>query len=144
MKAERKNDIFLLRMEGGEEIVSSLEKFAAKHGIETAEVRAIGAVADFELGYYVISEKKYTRKKFDVNAELINAMGNLSMRDGKNFLHMHISAGLPDFSVVGGHFFCGTVTATVEAFVRPFGTSIQRSFNQGIGLYLLDLSDEAL
>jgi uncharacterized protein len=144
MKAERKKDIFLLRLERGEEIVSSLEKFASKHGIETAEVRAIGALTDFEVGYYILSEKKYDRKKFEVNAELISAMGNLAMRDGKSFLHMHVTAGLPDFSVVGGHFFSGIVSATVEAFVRPFGREIQRIFDEGIGLYLLDLPDEAL
>ena len=144
MKAERKNDLFFLRLERGEELVSSFERFASKHGIESAEVRAIGAITDFELGYYILSEKKYTRKKFEVIAELISGIGNLAIREGKNFLHMHISAGLPDFSVVGGHMFSGVASATIEAFVVPFGKRIERSFDEEIGLYLLDLPNEAL
>lgn len=143
MQVERNQDVILLRLEIGEEVVSVLQSFAEANGIESAQVSAIGAINDFELGYYVIGEKKYTRKKFEVNAELISCLGNLALREGKAFAHLHVSASLPDYSVVGGHFFSGRVSATVEAFIRPFGKRIQRVFDERTGLYLLDLPREA-
>jgi predicted DNA-binding protein with PD1-like motif len=142
MRVERNENVFLLRMEPGEEVVHTLETFAARNSIEAAEVRAIGAVTDFELGYYIIPEKKYIRKKFDVYAELISCLGNLAIREGKNFVHLHVTAGLQDYSVVGGHLFSGIVSATVEAFVAPFPGPVERIYDERTGLYLLDLPRE--
>ncbi len=140
MKYIKQAESYMLRLDPGELFVGSITDFAAAKNIMSGELRALGAIKDFELGYYLIKEKEYVRKKFEVNAEIVNAIGNLAFRDGKPFSHIHLAAGLPDFSVVGGHLFEGIVSATAEITVTPWPTKMDRKFDDNTGLFLLDLS----
>lgn len=137
---EQSENISIIRLDVGEPLVKTITEFASARKITAGEVRALGAVRDFELGYYLINEKEYVRKKFEVNAELIGLIGNLAIRDGKCFAHIHIAAGLSDFTVVGGHLFEAIVSATAEVTVHIWPVGMDRKFDGRTGLYLLDLS----
>lgn len=121
--------------------MSSLVSFAEKHEIFSAEVHAIGALKDFELGYYLLNKKQYKRSKYTEIAELVSCIGNISQKDGKPFPHLHTSLGLPDFQVIGGHLFSGIVAVTVEAIVRPLPEILLRKFDEVTGLFLWNLGE---
>jgi uncharacterized protein len=139
MKSVIQGDTHVLALEIGEELVQSILNYAEQSKISAASVQAIGAIRNFELGYYVLSEKQYLRRKVHEIAELISCSGNLAIKDDKPFLHVHISAGLSDFTVIGGHLFSGIVAVTAEVILRPMPNVMKRSFNDETGLYLLDL-----
>jgi len=139
MKALRQEETFIITVDLGEELTSSIVRFATHEKIEAAAVNAIGAVRDFELGYYRLSDQQYTRKRFAGIAELISCMGNIAIRDGKPFPHLHASVGFEDFTTAGGHFFSGIVAVTAEVWLRPLPKRMERRHNQQTGLALLDL-----
>ncbi len=139
MKTAIQDDTHVLALEIGEELVDSILRYAEQSKIYAASIQAIGAIRNFELGYYVLDQKQYLRKKVDEIAELISCSGNLAIKDGNPFVHVHVSAGLRDFSVIGGHLFSAIVAVTAEVIMRPMPNVIKRSFNNETGLYLLDL-----
>lgn len=133
--------LYVLKFSIGDELTSSLVSFAEKQEIFSAEVRAIGALKDFELGYYLLNKKQYKRSKYTEIAELVSCMGNISQKDGKPFPHLHATLGLPDFQVIGGHLFSGLVAVTVEAIIRPLPEKLVRKFDETVGLFLWELSE---
>lgn len=139
MKTMIQGDTHVLAVEIGEEFVQSILNYAEHAKISAASIQAIGAIRNFELGYYVLDQKQYLRKKVDEIAELIGCSGNLAIKDDKPFVHVHVSAGLRDFSVIGGHLFSAIVAVTSEVILKPLPNMMKRGFNDETGLYLLDL-----
>jgi predicted DNA-binding protein with PD1-like motif len=144
MKSVIQGETHVLALEIGEELVESILSYAEKSKISAATIQAIGAIRNFELGYYVLNEKQYLRKKVEEIAELISCSGNLAIKDDKPFVHVHVSAGLRDFSTIGGHLFSAIVAVTAEVILTPMPKVMKRSFNDETGLYLLDLVPKAL
>lgn len=140
MKTAIQGDTHVLVMEIGEELVESILHYAEQTKIQAASIQAIGAIRDFELGYYVLDRKEYLRKKVTEIAELISCSGNLAIKENKPFVHVHVSVGLHDFSVIGGHLFSGIVAVTAEVILKPMPEALKRNFNSETGLYLLDLT----
>lgn len=134
-------DLYVVKFAIGDELTSSLVSFAEKHEISSAEVRAIGALKDFELGYYMLNLKQYKRSQYTEIAELVSCMGNISQKEGKPFPHLHATLGLPDFQVIGGHLFSGIVAVTVEAIIRPLPEKLVRKFDETVGLFLWELGE---
>jgi uncharacterized protein len=139
MKRVIQDDTHVLALEIGEELVESILRYSEQSKIHAASIQAIGAIRNFELGYYMLHQKQYLRKKVDEIAELISCSGNLTMKEDKPFVHVHVSAGLRDFSVIGGHLFSAIVAVTAEVILKPMPNVMKRRFNDETGLYLLDL-----
>lgn len=139
MKVLQQGEAYIIKVDLGEELTSSIVRFATHEKIEAAAISAIGAVRDFELGYYRLADQEYTRKRFTGIAELISCLGNLAIRDGKPFPHLHVNVGFEDFTTAGGHFFSGIVAVTAEVFLRPLPKRMERKHDQQTGLALLDL-----
>jgi uncharacterized protein len=129
----------VLALEIGEELVGSILRYAEQTKMHAASIQAIGAIRNFELGFYVLDQKQYLRKKVDEIAELISCSGNLAIKDNQPFVHVHVTAGLRDFSVIGGHLFSAIVAVTAEVILTPMPNIMKRIFNNETGLYLLDL-----
>jgi predicted DNA-binding protein with PD1-like motif len=138
MKVILEDEVIVAAMEIGEELISTLTDYVQKEDITAESLNAIGALRNFELGYYYLDRKEYGRKRFEPIAELIACSGNIALRDGKPFLHVHAALGQENFTVVGGHLFSGIVAVTVEVILRPINGEMKRSYNEQTGLYLLD------
>jgi len=135
MKVIEKNNSYLVVLERGEKVIESLTQFAAEKELLGASISAIGAVENAELGAYVLSKKEYIRKTFSEEIyELIQFTGNLSLKQGKPYIHAHATLGRHDFSVFGGHFFEATVGVAFEADIRPLGVMPTRHHDEKIGL----------
>lgn len=142
MRVARNGGLYTIRLEIGEELVASVTAFAKAEKLASASVMGIGALRDFELGYYFLNRKEYQRKKFsDEIVELLSCLGNIATRnDGSTyFSHLHVCLGRADYSVIGGHLFSGIVAVTAEIFLNPLPESISRRQDETTGLALLDL-----
>lgn len=135
MKIHREKDgtcvVSLMR---GDAIRAIVEDLAAKAGIVAARVTAIGAVETPELGYYRLDTKEYVRRTFPGILELVSLNGNITLRDGKPFLHAHVAVSGEDFAVYGGHLFDAKAGVVVEMFITPLETPIPRIMCDEIGL----------
>jgi uncharacterized protein len=139
MRYARLGDAFLVRIHTGEEIVGAITEFARAQSIDAAEISAIGAAYGVTLGYFDRATKQYERKAVDEEVEIISLLGNLAMKEGQPFAHLHASVSGRDFRPYAGHFFEGRAGATCEVVIRPMKGYAQRTRDDATGLFLLDL-----
>ncbi len=126
---------YLVVLDKEQNIITTLTEIAVSHEILGGYITGIGAVKNVELGYYELEAQDYIRKTFsDEDYELISLNGNITLRDGKPYVHLHTSIGRSDFSVLGGHLFEAQVAVTAEIYINPFGAMPERTFNPNLGL----------
>lgn len=142
MKVFPAGEGFLIRLMKGEEIHESLTAYAAEHGITGATVSGIGAVRNVEVGFFDTGTRTYNRQEINENTELLSLTGNLCLRDGRPFLHAHVVLMKSDFSVCGGHLFRGEISVTGEFAVRQADLSLIRSWDETVGLDLLEAGEQ--
>lgn len=136
MKVKLEGEVFVLVLDIGEEIISTLTRFVEQQNIQAGSLSAIGALRNFELGYYFLDKKEYGRKKFEPIAELVSFQGNIGVREGKSFLHVHAALGREDYSLVAGHLFSGIVAVTAEVILNPLSGRMERTYDERTGLFL--------
>lgn len=139
MQSKRVNDGFLLRLEKGEEIISSITRFSKENNIIAAHIHAIGAVSAVELGFYHLDKKEYRFKKINRNLEISSMTGNISLFENEQTIHAHGIFSDENYSCMGGHVTNATVSATCEIYLTNFNSPLVRKTNEDIGLKLLDL-----
>lgn len=130
---------YFLRLEKGEEVLSSIVQFAAKMNIGSGAFFGLGAINNIELGYYDLKTQKYEKENFAEDMEVGNITGNISHLDGKPFIHTHVTVSGKDLKAYTGHLFFAEVALTLEIFVFGSQTKIGRKMDAAVGLNLLDL-----
>jgi len=135
MNVHRENDgTYVVSLMRGDLLRESIEGLAVRENIVAAQLSAIGAVEDPELGCYLLEKKEYLRRTFPGILELVSLQGNLTLKDGRPFLHAHIAVSGEDFVVFGGHLFEAKAGVVVELFIRPLSTPLPRILCEEIGL----------
>lgn len=123
-------------LEKGEKLVESLTKFAKLTGINAASLQGLGALEEVELGFYDLHQKSYKRTTLKGDWELVAMNGNITLKEGTPFVHVHAALGGEDFSLKGGHLFEAVVAVTCEVSLIPHSGLIERHAHPGIGLAL--------
>ncbi len=138
MQYKKFSDVYFVRLERGEEILSSLSALAEKENIALASVSGLGAIDRFTAGVFFPQEKVYRKNDFHGNFEITSLTGTITRMDGKPYLHLHISAGNEYGKVMGGHLNEAHVSATCEVVVRTVQGEVGRAFSTDIGLNLFE------
>ena len=141
MQFRRFGNKYFVRIDRGEEIISSLKNFCEKEKITLAEVKALGAVDDFNVGLFDVETKQYHKNHFQFPAEITSLWGTVTTKDGKFYPHIHMSAGDKDGHVFGGHLNNARVSATCEMIVEVSEGTVERKFSEEIGLNLFEFLD---
>jgi predicted DNA-binding protein with PD1-like motif len=125
----------------GDELTSSLVKFAKKENVKGGWIFAVGACDELEAGYYDIKSKRYKFKKYEQDLEILNLQGNISWNGDKPAVHLHGTFAGADGKAFGGHVKSLKVSITCEIFIHDwFGSDrIERKPDDSVGLKLLDL-----
>lgn len=137
MKASFQKAHGIIIVERGEKLVASLTEVLTDNKIHGGLISGLGGLCDVELGFYHLHKKDYDRKLFTEECELISLAGDISLRDGAPYVHVHAALGRADFSTFGGHLFEATVAITAEISVVPFPFSSIRKPCSEIGLALI-------
>lgn len=131
---------WIVRIEKGEELISTLTKFIKENDVPTCWVSGLGATSDVTLGFYWLDKQEYSWKKFEELMEVTSLQGNISWIDGEPMLHIHGSFSKSDMSAVGGHVKNLVAGGTLEIFLhRWYGDKLTRTQDDEIGLKLLDV-----
>jgi predicted DNA-binding protein with PD1-like motif len=110
-----------VRLDRGSDMLASLTEAAGTLELEAGTVQAIGAVTELVVGYFRQDVREYLEIPFPEHLEICSALGNVSLKDGRPFVHMHVTASRPDGTVVGGHLMEGTKVFLIEAYFRALG-----------------------
>lgn len=135
----------LFNLRAGTSLIDGLLEIAEQERIKTASVEAIGGVNHVRLGYFNSKARRYEEHDFDEFLEVTSLIGNVTLKDGQPFLHLHGTFGRRDTSVIGGHVISGAVFPLLEAvFTRTANIGLRR-FDEKTGLnaiYKIQPTDE--
>jgi predicted DNA-binding protein with PD1-like motif len=121
----------------GSDLYESLTKIVQEEDITLGRILAIGATLHAVVAFYDSPQKKYLNMEFPGSMEILTCNGNVSLRDGKPFVHIHILLGDRQGRVYGGHVMPGTKVFACEVFIDEFeGEGLQRAYDEQTGLYL--------
>ncbi|HVE13770.1 MAG TPA: PPC domain-containing DNA-binding protein [Elusimicrobiota bacterium] len=128
---------FLLRLPKGADVWEWLADFCARESVKTAAVQIIGATEEVTIGYYDQVRRDYHKRTFRQEMEILSCAGNVSLKDGKPFPHLHACMGDVELKVWGGHLFAGSKVFAAEAHVvELLGPERERLPDAATGLTL--------
>ncbi|UCF58447.1 MAG: DNA-binding protein [Candidatus Bathyarchaeota archaeon] len=129
----------LVSAERDSDIVQFLTKLAEKKGINAAAFTAIGALKRAKLGFYDEGKHEYREIAVDSPQELASCTGNISIKNGKPFVHVHAVLADKDGNTKAGHLFEGIVFAA-EIHLRELkGPKLERKYSETTKLSLWDI-----
>jgi hypothetical protein len=98
----------------------------------------IGAVQKATIAYYDQKQIKYRDIMLNEPMEIVSLHGNVSLKDGKPFVHAHVVLGDEKGNVRGGHLLPGgTPVFACELTIDEFdGPELVREFDEITGLAL--------
>jgi hypothetical protein len=140
MKYKRNNNKVFISLETGDEIIESITNVLKIEKIYSGMINGIGAISQVELGFYNIESKEYKKESFNYDYELTSLMGNITLKDGVPFVHIHINMSDDNFKVSGGHLFSAVTAATAEVIILLNEQTIKRELDKNVGLYLWDFN----
>lgn len=139
MNYKKVGSTYVVRLEIGEEIITSLTALCEKENIAFAEISAIGAVDRAVMGLYNISEHQYRQKTFEEPMELVSLLGNVSKKDVKPYIHLHAVVSNEECRTFGGHLNEAVISVTCEMFVKTFDGEMNRRICDKTGLNIFDI-----
>ena len=139
MNTNKEKNIIFVRLDKGEEIFESLYRVINKYDIKSGIINGIGAINNVVIGSYNPKTKDYNKIKFEDNFELTSLIGNVSLKNKKPFLHIHVNISDEKCQAFGGHLFSADILATGELKIFATETKVSRKYNEEIGLFLWDL-----
>ena len=141
MQYQQNKNNYFIHIEKNEKVMDTLTRFCESEGIDNAKISGIGAVKNTEIGAYDTIKKEYIRKEFSDVLELVSYEGNITLKEGKPFVHAHVVLSDHDMKPYGGHLFETTVAAVGEFFLKRFDGNAFRELNEDVGLPCICLNE---
>lgn len=133
-------NIYMGRLPYGGDLLNTLTEFVTEKHIKKGQVQVIGAAKRAVVGFYSQNKGKYDVFKFDKHMEILSLIGNISLKDGKPFIHAHLTLGDEEGKSFGGHLMEGTIVFAGEFIIREFeGNELERAYDEETGLTLWDM-----
>jgi len=141
MRAKVINEVpertFALVFDTGDEVVSTLEKFAQEQGLVASRLTAIGAFRQVTLGYFDWGRKAYERIELDEQLEVLSLVGDIALQGDRSKLHAHVVLGRRDATTRGGHLLHAVVRPTLEVLLTDSPEYLRRELDPASGLALI-------
>ncbi len=130
-------ETYLFRLPHGRDLLEALGEECRQRGIKVGFISVIGAVKEATIGYYDQKEREYRSRRLPQPLEITSCTGNVSLKEGEAFIHLHILLSDRDGRTYGGHLLSPTPIFAAEAWVVELeGPPPERHFDETTGLFL--------
>jgi predicted DNA-binding protein with PD1-like motif len=129
----------LVRLKHDADLVQSITELARSKGIEAGSFTAIGALKRARLGFYDQKNHEYREIKIDSPHEMASCVGNISLKDGEPFAHIHVVLADEAGNTKGGHLLEGIVFAAEVHLRQLEGPKLERKHDEVTGLSLWEV-----
>ncbi|MBL6976202.1 MAG: DNA-binding protein [Deltaproteobacteria bacterium] len=138
MAASFKTEMVLVgRLARAEDILAGLTAVALERGIRAAVVQGVGATREAVLGFYDQEALEYRDHSIPEPMELLSLTGNISLKDGSPFVHVHAILSDEQGRAFGGHVMPGTRVFALEYSLMVLdGPELCREYDRETHLYL--------
>ena len=123
----------------GDEVMSTLQRFARDHNLTASRFSAIGALQGAVLGYFAWERKDYERIPVNEQVEVLSLNGDIALDGDQPKVHAHAVLGRRDGSTVGGHVLEATVRPTLEVLLVESPGYLRKTCDRESGLALIDV-----
>ena len=130
----------ILRLRQDADLIQSITQLAMSKGIEAGSFTAIGALKRAKLGYYHQKNRKYREMGIESPHELVSCVGNVSLSEGKPFVHAHVVLADEKGNTKAGHLLEGIVFAAEVHLRQLEGPQLERKLDESTGLWLWEVT----
>ena len=131
---------FVVILDTGDEILSSLKSFARTEHLAGSSFKAIGGLSAVDLGWLNWETRKYeTAVKLQEQVELLSLIGDIALKDDEPQVHAHLVIGRQDGTAHGGHLLSATVRPTCEIVITESPQHLQKEIDPVSGIALIRL-----
>ncbi|MFQ5838705.1 MAG: PPC domain-containing DNA-binding protein [Thermoplasmata archaeon] len=125
----------VLKLQRDEDFLPSLVKALEESRVSSGLVLGgIGALKEFELGWFDPESRTYVRSGYEPSHELLSLQGTVTP-GSEPPIHVHCSLSNEKCGVVGGHLFRGKVSVLAEVAIQGLeGIRLDREVNPRTGL----------
>ena len=134
MEYKKVKNHIIVRLDVGEEIISSIMNILKNEKISFATVTGIGATNNFTVGTYDVTNQLYKKSNYKGVYEIVSLLGNTSTMNNEPYIHIHMSAADKNNNVVGGHLNEAYISATAEIVLNIIETNVDRIKDSNTGL----------
>ncbi|MEA3397105.1 MAG: DUF296 domain-containing protein [Chloroflexota bacterium] len=136
MSTFKTHEVQSFRLSPGTELVAGLTAHCEQYDIHQALILGLGAVREPEIGSYSFEKGAYQRLQLAGDWELLTLNANVSLKEGRPFIHPHVILGNSAGEVRGGHLFSAEVLVA-EIFIHVLeGEPLERVLDAETGLSL--------
>ena len=140
-KEQRIKRVTWIKVRHGEDLLKALTDYCLENNVQLGFISIIGALQRVNFNYYHQKEKKYYKNSIEEPVEIVSCAGNVSMKEGKPFIHAHLAVADRKGNVFGGHLEEGTIVFAAECVLFELeGDLMERKFDKTTGLFLWDFS----
>ncbi len=128
-----------VRLQKGEEVISSLQDFCKQNQIQLGTFTGIGACSPVTIGIFLPHEKKYVSKVLTEDVEMVSLLGNVTTMNDEIYIHAHATFAGESLQSFGGHLSNAIVSVTAEIVIEPSTGTIDRERDENIGINVWNL-----
>ncbi|MEE9167742.1 MAG: PPC domain-containing DNA-binding protein [Candidatus Neomarinimicrobiota bacterium] len=137
MKKVKPRALFMGKLSQGCDLLEEISDICRKEKVQIGRMEALGAVQRARLAFYNQETHEYEFLMVDQSLEITKLVGNVSLKDGKPFVHAHITLADETGKTYGGHLAPGTVVFACELILESFeGPVFERGLDAQTGLPL--------
>lgn len=117
---------FVLRLDPGDDVISSLAELADRERIDAGLVTGLGSIEKITLGFLDPEAQEYVRRRFEEPMEVAQMTGTISLEADRHFVHLHAVVAPRELLAYAGHVHDATVGVVMELFVTRFPGTLAR------------------
>ncbi len=146
MEYRRLGETYYIRIDRGDEIISSILDVCEKEGIGSATYNGIGGCSEAQIQTFLPETSEFETRTLSGMLELVSFTGNvISNEEGGLYHHTHAAFAYKDgesHRIAAGHIKSTTVLYTAEIELRPVtGGVIKRRYDPETGTGFWSFSD---
>ncbi|MDK2820508.1 MAG: uncharacterized protein PWP31_473 [Clostridia bacterium] len=126
------------RLSYGCDLLEALQKIVEENDVRFGSINFLGAVQKAKVAYYLQDKKRFVEFDIDKPMEILSGLGNVSIKDGKPFVHAHVTFLDSEGTVLGGHLLPGNIVFAGEVFIEEIELPAppKREYDPVTGLFL--------
>jgi len=130
--------VIMGRLDFGSDLLESLSELAVRAEIKAGQLTLVGALRGARLAVYDMDRQVYNYLDLPGDWELTSGLGNVSLMEGRPFVHAHLVLGNQRGESYSGHLTEGCRVFACEFVIETFDLDreLKRFHDQETGLTL--------
>ena len=128
----------IARCDRGEDLYGCLDKLVKDNQVSSGCFQVMGALGQAKVG--IFEQGKYEWVEHKGALEIASCIGNVSLKEGKPFVHCHAVLADHKGTSIGGHVGPGCIVdPTAEIHLRVYDHPVSRRHDPDTNLWVLDI-----